>query len=109
MVLEVPAWLYSQRGVVRYRTTYVFEDDWSRHMGDYTRQTPIREVLDTSQGAAAVFHRHGLGCPMCLAADMETLGSVASMHDIDVDALIGDLNASVSDETRDPHDSEAEA
>ena len=30
---------------------------------------------------------------MCLAADMETLASVATMHDIPVDGLIADLNA----------------
>jgi len=61
-------------------------------MAKYTRDTLIRDVLNSSEGAAAVFEHYGLGCPMCLAADMETLGSVAGMHDIAVDGLIADLN-----------------
>ena len=62
-------------------------------MAQYTRDTLIRDVLNSSEGSAAVFERYGLGCPMCLAADMETLASVATMHDIAADALIADLNA----------------
>lgn len=62
-------------------------------MATYTRDTLIRDVLNTLEGSASVFERYGLGCPMCLAADLETLGSVATMHDIQVDGLIADLNA----------------
>jgi hybrid cluster-associated redox disulfide protein len=72
-------------------------------MATFTRDTLIRDVLDSLEGSAAVFERHGLGCPMCLAADMETLASVASMHDIPVEGLIADLNALGS------NDSEVEA
>lgn len=72
-------------------------------MMQYTRDTLIRDVLNTAEGSAGVFERFGLGCPMCLAADMETLGSVATMHDIPVDSLIADLNA------LETHDSEVEA
>jgi hybrid cluster-associated redox disulfide protein len=69
-------------------------------MAHYTRDTLIRDVLNTAEGSAAIFERYGLACPMCLAADMETLGSVAAMHDISGDDLIADLNA------LDIHDSE---
>jgi hybrid cluster-associated redox disulfide protein len=62
-------------------------------MAQYTRDTLIRDVLNAAEGSVAVFERYGLACPMCLAADMETLGSVAGMHDISVDGLIADLNA----------------
>ena len=62
-------------------------------MAQYTRDTLIRDVLNSAEGSVAVFERYGLACPMCLAADMETLGSVAGMHDISVDGLITDLNA----------------
>jgi len=62
-------------------------------MMQYTRDTLIRDVLNSAAGSPAVFERYGLGCPMCLAADMETLSSVATMHDIPVDGLIADLNA----------------
>jgi len=59
----------------------------------YTRDMLIRDVLTSHEGAAEVFERHGLACAMCMGAEMETLASVATMHDISVDVLIDDLNA----------------
>lgn len=61
-------------------------------MTAYTRDSPIREVLTSHQGAAAVFERHGLACGACMGAEFETLESVASMHDISIDVLLEDLN-----------------
>lgn len=66
-------------------------------MQTYTSDMLIRDVLTSHEGAAAVFERHSLGCATCLAAEMETLSSVATMHDIPVDALLDDLNALVRD------------
>jgi hybrid cluster-associated redox disulfide protein len=63
------------------------------HVQRYTRDMVIRDVLCSHESAAAVFDRHGLACAVCLGAEMETLESVASMHDIPVDRLIEDLNA----------------
>jgi len=82
---------------------YDLGEDRGRSMAAYTRDTLIRDVLNSLEGSAAVFERYSLGCPMCLAADMETLASVATMHDIPVDGLIADLNA------LDSNDSEVEA
>ncbi len=65
-------------------------------MEAYTRDMLIKDVLTSHEGAAAVFERHSLGCPSCLAAEMETLASVATMHDMSVDVLIDDLNALAS-------------
>jgi hybrid cluster-associated redox disulfide protein len=53
---------------------------------------PIKEVFMSLPGAARVFERHGLGCAGCLAAELETLDSVAVMHDIAVEDLLRDLN-----------------
>jgi hybrid cluster-associated redox disulfide protein len=53
----------------------------------------IRDVLTSHGGAVAVFERHGLACGQCLGAEMESLASVATMHDISVDVLIEDLNS----------------
>jgi len=61
-----------------------------------TRDTLIRDVLTAHEGAAAVFDRYGLGCAVCMGADMETLASVATMHDIPVDDLLADLNVLAS-------------
>jgi hybrid cluster-associated redox disulfide protein len=58
----------------------------------YSSDMLIRDVLTSQDGAAAVFERHGLACGQCLGAEMETLASVATMHDISVDVLLDDLN-----------------
>jgi hybrid cluster-associated redox disulfide protein len=62
-------------------------------MDPITRDTLIRDVLTAHEGAAAVFDRYGLGCAVCMGADLETLASVATMHEIPVDDLLQDLNA----------------
>jgi hybrid cluster-associated redox disulfide protein len=62
-------------------------------MAPYTRDTLIRDVLTSHEGAVAIFERYGLGCAVCLGADMETLASVATMHEIPLDDLLDDLNA----------------
>lgn len=59
----------------------------------YTRDTLIREVLTAHAEAASVFEKHGLACAACLGADMETLSSVATMHEIPLADLLADLNA----------------
>ncbi len=59
----------------------------------FTPDMLIRDVLTAHPDAVSVFQRHGLGCPSCLGADMETLEAVAHMHDVSVQALIADLEA----------------
>ncbi|MDP2182581.1 MAG: DUF1858 domain-containing protein [Actinomycetota bacterium] len=61
-------------------------------MAPYTADMLIRDVLVSHPGATTVFERHKLGCASCLAAGMETLGSVAGMHGVPVEALISDLD-----------------
>lgn len=59
----------------------------------YSADMLISEVLTSNQAAAEVFSRHGLSCPACLAADVETLAAVAQMHDVDIDVLISELDS----------------
>lgn len=59
----------------------------------------IKDALLAHPDATGVFERHGLGCAGCLASDMETLGAVASMHEVSVEALIAELEQ--LDEVRD--------
>jgi len=59
----------------------------------YTQDTLIRDVLTSHAEAASVFEHHGLACAVCMGADMESLSSVATMHDIPLDTLLADLNA----------------
>lgn len=58
----------------------------------------ISEVLSSCPGAAAVFERHGLSCGACLAASMETLTAVASVHEVSVEALLADLRGLTGEE-----------
>ena len=58
-----------------------------------TADTLISDVLLNHPRAAEVFSRHGLACPNCLGASVETVSAVAAMHDVSVDRLLGDLNA----------------
>jgi hybrid cluster-associated redox disulfide protein len=62
-------------------------------MARVTADTLIRDVLLTHQGAADVFERHGLPCGTCMAASMDTISAVATMHDVSPDLLLEDLNA----------------
>ena len=61
-------------------------------MAQFTPDTLIRDVLVSHPSAADVFERHGLACPSCLASAMESLGAVASMHEVSVSALLSELN-----------------
>lgn len=62
-------------------------------MARVTREMLISEVLASCPGAVTVFERYGLSCGACLAASMETLSAVATVHDVSVDAIIADLDA----------------
>jgi hybrid cluster-associated redox disulfide protein len=61
-------------------------------INEFTVDTLIRDVLIAHPDAADVFERHGLACPSCLAAGMESISAVASMHDVSVHALLAELN-----------------
>lgn len=52
----------------------------------------ISEVLAECPGAVQVLERHGLACAACLAASMEQLSAVATVHDVSLEALLDDLN-----------------
>ena len=62
-------------------------------MARYRPDMLIQDVLMSHPAAASVFERHGLGCPSCIGADMETLEAVAHMHDVSVSDLIAELEA----------------
>ncbi len=59
----------------------------------FTSDMLISDALKAHPEAVGVFEGHDLACPACLAADMETIASVASMHDIDVEELLRALNS----------------
>ena len=62
-------------------------------MTAYTADMLIQDALMAGPDAVSVFERHGLPCAHCLAAEIETLASVATMHEIPLKPLLADLNA----------------
>lgn len=57
-----------------------------------TEDTLISDVLAAHPQAAAVFQRLGLGCPSCIGAGLESVSSVATMHDVSLSELLDELN-----------------
>jgi hybrid cluster-associated redox disulfide protein len=59
----------------------------------FTKDMLIRDALLAHPGAIGVFQAHDLPCAACMAADMESLESVATLHGCSVGRLLKDLNA----------------
>lgn len=57
------------------------------------KNTPIIEALRSHPQARDIFIKHGMGCIGCMGSASETIENGAKMHEIDVDALINELNA----------------
>ena len=57
-----------------------------------TRKTAINQVLRSHPLARDIFAKHGMGCIGCMGATTETIENGAKMHDIDVEALVRELN-----------------
>ncbi len=63
-----------------------------------TRDMTIAEVVQKYPQTVPVFLAHGLMCFGCAVARFENVEQGALAHGIDVDALIKDLNAAVSEQ-----------
>ena len=61
-----------------------------------TKDTRIGELLQAYPKAADVFAEHGLGCIACLGASMETIEEGALMHGLDTDAIVEEINKTIS-------------
>ena len=62
------------------------------------RDTPVEEVIRRYPGTIPVFERRGLRCAGCRAALFENVEQGAKIQGIDVDALIAELNAAISED-----------
>ncbi len=72
-------------------------------MQQISPDTLISDVLTSHPGAVSVFSSFGLGCPACMGAEMETLRSVASMHEVPIEELIRALEALPSSDDEGAH------
>lgn len=60
-----------------------------------TEDMTIKEVIDTYPETAMVFMKYNVGCIGCLAASFEKVKDIATVHGIDIKALVKDLNETV--------------
>lgn len=56
----------------------------------------INEILRRYPQTLAVFERYGLDCYDCQIADFEQLEHGATVHKVDLQALLAELNQSIS-------------
>jgi hybrid cluster-associated redox disulfide protein len=64
-------------------------------MGQITREMTIMEVVNKFPQSIKVFFEHGLFCIGCSVAYRETVEQGAAAHGIDVEQLLGRLNAAI--------------
>jgi hybrid cluster-associated redox disulfide protein len=57
------------------------------------KEMPIGEVVKNHPETIPVFMQHGLHCLGCAIATFESIAEGATVHGIDVEALVADLNA----------------
>ncbi|MCL7415253.1 MAG: DUF1858 domain-containing protein [ANME-2 cluster archaeon] len=57
-----------------------------------TGEMKIEEIVAKYPQTIGVFFQYGLGCVGCHAASFESLAQGATMHGIDLDAMLKDLN-----------------
>ena len=61
-------------------------------MAKVTKSMIIADVLKMDKGTVPIFMRHGLHCLGCPASSMESIEDAASVHGMNVDTLMNDLN-----------------
>ncbi len=65
-------------------------------MATITQDMSIMDVVTKWPDTADVFMKHGMGCLGCSAARFENIEQGAMAHGIDVEALMADLNKTVT-------------
>ena len=60
--------------------------------GGITKDMNIKEVLEKHPEVIPIFQKHNMGCIGCIAASFEKLSDIATVHGIDVDQFVKELN-----------------
>ncbi|MGI5836095.1 MAG: DUF1858 domain-containing protein [Chloroflexota bacterium] len=63
-----------------------------------TKDMTIQEIVARYPRCVPIFERYGLSCCGCLAAEFENLESGAIVHGANLNDLLRDLNAQISQE-----------
>lgn len=60
-----------------------------------TKEMKINEILRRYPETLAVFQRYGIDCHDCQIADFEELEHGATVHNVNIEALITELNQQI--------------
>jgi len=60
-----------------------------------TEKMNIREVIEKYPEVISVFQKYNMGCIGCIASSFEKISDIASVHGIDVETFIDDLNNAI--------------
>lgn len=60
-----------------------------------TKNSNILETLNKYPQTLEVFHKHGFACVGCALAKYESIEEGATVHGIDIDKLLKDLNKAI--------------
>lgn len=66
----------------------------------FTKEMSILAALEAHPGARDVFEAHGMSCCLCIGAASGSIESGAIMHQVDPDAIVGELNALAASEPK---------
>jgi len=61
-------------------------------MSPFSKQMSILEALEAHPKAREVFERWGMGCSLCIGAQLESIESGAIMHGVDPDEIVAELD-----------------
>ena len=64
----------------------------------FLKETRIEDAILIDPRVADVFQQHGMPCIGCLASSVETLENGCSMHNVDIEKLLKDLNELTGDD-----------
>lgn len=62
-------------------------------MAKVTKDMTITEILEINRGTAPIFMSNGMHCLGCAAASGESLEEACSVHGIEVEKLVDELNS----------------
>ena len=72
-------------------------------MDQVTRQTSIGALLEAHPEATEVLERHGLHCMGCPLAELGNIETGASLHNLDADELVAEINAFLAAQRSSPN------
>jgi len=63
--------------------------------GTITADMNIKEVIENHPEVVAVFQKYNMGCIGCIAASFEKLSDIATVHGVDVEKFVKELNEAI--------------